>query len=576
MTEKKGDDHHKNAEVVEQKEDSITFDFSFLTKCKPELLFLLFFLFIFTLSISRLSTGIVDNETPAFFFARDAFWSSQMAITLDERGTFDQRSYYEMDGNTDASYHRPPLFGILSVTIANFAGISTLNAAYHLSLIVSLLLMLLIFLILRTINPTIAVLAMPLTLYIVQVPFYTYLTWGHWFTALNMVFSIAAAWAFIELDKKNTWLLLSIFISAGLLTHVRETIYFLVFPVAWFIFSILSSNFPRKEFLQFTKATVISLVISAAFLPYTIFQLTQKSNDPLFNLSLSVNPDTPLWSNFGFMKYILIVAIIAGLLTFFTTKNQSLRKAILFSLTFFALTFIGYLVPLFKKAVSQTRYFWPLVLAIVFGILLYTILTNLSSILKISKSKHLGLGIFVSLIITLILFNTVVPSEIPQYGYIIPEIWDGLKWIETNTGQHETVLYLFGDTMSGDSLFWMAKRPFAWVAQDFLLGQVGKNELSPTFKFGGSEAYRYEIKTGPLTYDYKLNPPGNKTICDYNYVYSARGSQYDQVTKYLGKTLNFFITNSSFTPVYQNPYIIILQNKNPGGPCFTTIKNVVN
>ncbi len=535
-----------------------------------EHVFLLVFFIFFAMGTSTYSTGHIDNEAPAFFYARDALWSTQMAYTLDERGFIDFRSPYEMDMQTDAVFHRPPMFPIIAVTLAHGIGIQIPNAGFHFMLFIAFFSALCFYLIIRKINVHIAMLSLPLSLFIFTSPFSTYATWGHWFSATNILFVFGGLLCFLFIKERRMWVVFGLLFGAGLLSHVRESVYFIYFFAVYFGFLFVTKHMDWRLMTKTVKGGMLGGLLALGFMPYILFRLKEGSGD-LIHITFRKNANTPVLQNFGWIWIVLVVGLVCALMLIWSKKrstvsHQAFRVGVLYGAIFLLFTYLSYFSDHFSKAGSQDRFYWPFVLALFFGLVLYRIITFISKRTAVQWGT-IGFAL-AAILVTMGIFVMAVPGDMPPYIYMYPETWQSFQWIQENTLSNEWTVYLYGDNLNGDSLFWMAKRPFAWVDQQDFFNKMTNGTVTSHFKFGGSEAYRYEVKTGPFSYAYKENKPDpGKTLCDFDYVYMNYVSISQPLVQYATTIGNVLMEKHQFTPIFKNGLAVILKNNNVGGEC---------
>lgn len=224
----------------------------------------------------------------------------------------------------------------------------------------------------------------------------------------------------------------------------------------------------------------------------------------------------------------------------------------------------------------QQRYFWPLYLAIFFGLTLYTAVNYLSKLLRTRRS------FLISLVVSIILIIVMVGAEVEPVqspGLIHPLLWEGFLWVRENTQQDDRILFAYGDGLDQKPVLLMGQRRSWFIEQESLISTMQQGILSPSFIIGevantdGSNPYR----TSLLTFDTHYKPGltkkiGERSVCDFDYIVIPRVSRQEAFAIYNNLMRNHLLLSSDRQETFSNQYLSIIRNDAPGGQCYEETK----
>jgi len=533
-----------------------------LKKINWEVLFILIFLGFLLNGISIFNGGQLSHETPYQFVAGDMFWLLNEAENIkDSEFIFDRQAEYT---NSKKLFNSFPFFQPLYIAqISYITGLKTHDALFHGNLFLMIFNVLLTYLLFRKINKNLATLSIPLSLFVFTWPFTFNITWGMQMSNMNFFMALIGLLVFTELEKKKMFIILGIINTAGIFSHVRETIIFNLGILLYFVITILRNKFSKQIFKKYIYSILVTCLIMFYFLPIlhgyyggygssTILKYCPGNPDSIHYLSLD---------NLSWFKYPIYLGLILSVFSIFTIKNKNQLKILAFAyVLLFArnFCFIG-------NKYTQIAHFTYLISIIFAGIFF----VNIAKIAKIKNKKI----IYVLGVVLLILVLYLIPIQTtpPSYAVSNPETWNAFEWIHPNLKKDATILFVYGDNFYQSTLFYGSKRRMDYIEPREFYATIQKNQLTPEFKISKGVLGPLLNRTGFFTIEkHTAEMLINGTICDYNYAYYNKVSREPIVQQYVGEINKILTEELNFQLVFENQLVQILKNPNPGGDCFET------
>jgi hypothetical protein len=535
------------------------------TKTLYEIAFIVMFVIALFVAVQLINDARVSHERPVAFWARDSFYSTQIITdTREGNGFLKGRAPYTIDYKTDSYYYRPPLFGAIGTMLSHSTGLNDFDIGYHLTFFVSLIMIALIYVMLRDISPKLAMISLPLTLLLYIWPFNAFLTAGHWPSTLNILFVIASILVYMHLKSIKSYVLFGLMIGAGMLSHTRETIYFLIFIFSLLIiYDVFKKKLTVSKMKRLLLSLGVGLVTYIGFIPYFIF--TMGTQDSLkLGYFPKTNFDTPTLFNFHWFVLLLLVAgVVCFSILLYLGKKKS-HVPYIFGIGFFIMIFSNVFISIGNKAAAQNRFFLPIVLAIFFG-------TTTYELIRIYCNKNWCY--FAAAIVFIVLILATHNFYTPTRGPVIESYyWDGLQFLADNVPENDTVLSLFTFQLGHDAVYWWTKRNVHIVLAELFVSDPNTME-NPIFKAKLHARESYAVRKG--LFDFEIHNPNENligfSVCNYSYVLIQKNySDLQLPTNEAWHVLNAYVTNErnnlirvkNMTIAYEDNWLMVLYNKN--------------
>jgi hypothetical protein len=504
----------------------------------------------------------VDHGYPYGFYAQDTFIFMSYQPYLEESGNWAHLAPYLSRGFTDVVQSQPSALEILSVLLAQATGFGYYTTTYLIVMILVMLAVLCFYFLIRTFNPKVALLSLPLNVLLFSQVFMSAFTWGNWpFFAGSCMF-VLFFWCLGRIKERWIPALGALAMSAVAFGHTSE--YIFIIPILGFMFlvDIASRQFNWAEWKRIAGMCIASAILAGYYLiiffstffhGYERQYLTPEST----GLSLFVSVTTPgTW-----LLLVMAAALLVGLMML--KKHRSLQIGIVL----FLIGFTNYLGT--GKRGLETRYMWPIYLSVFFGILLYFAITN------IAKQKlALRTCAIISIILTAFLANQYY-TEMGGPGILFKEGWQAMEWIAKETPKNSTVFYFYADGPSSQSalLFNTQRISDLLVTDEFIsmarIGQLKRNiQAESLFDHTNSLPYRKGLFSFGFRWEENnVQARSQKDLCSYDYYEFDKVSRIPGAGEYNRVVADHFVTKANFTKAYENDGVLILKNPRPGGDC---------
>ena len=538
---------------------------NFLKKNIFEIIFILIFL-IFLLKFSSVLSGQrVTHDSPYQFVAGDMFWLTAESLGIMETENLNTRASFLMKGDKEVFNNYPFILPMIVAELSFFTGFEVYDILFHLNIFFMFFIIGSLYLILRKIHQGIAIAGIPLVLLIYKWPFNYVLTWGGQMSDTNMFLVFFAIIIFMYLNIRYMFIVLGIVNAAGIFSHARESLIFNIGILFFFILQLILKKFDKKLFIKYVLSAIVTVVILSNWLP------TMKNIFGIYGGGQSIIKYCPaklssihvvLLSEFNFLKWVIVTGFFLAVISLFFSRISMNKKFGI--IMFFTFLFNSYFCVLGNKT-SQIRHFFPITLAFFLGFLIWIIL---SKIPLNKKFREFGV-ISISIIILCVFLFNFFPNSISEYPVSNPFTHEAFKWIENNLKNNERILYGYGDNHNQWTLFFLAKKVHDIIDHKDFFNQVQQRKIVSRFKVRKGSLGYYFKRTSLFNLDYYgIDFFENNTICDYNYFYFNKVSQFPVINMYSEKLKDILIDELEFTEVFTNPLVSILKNPDVGGVCF--------
>ena len=508
----------------------------------------------------------IQHDFPYSYLASDTFQHQTRAQWIKDTGNYKYEAPYYSAGYTNIVGFYPPILLHLSVLFSHISGLEVYDTILFITVFFAITGSLIFYNIISCWNKQIAILSMPLMTYIftireARVAFY----WGHWPALLGDFFLVACLWMLINLQKKHSGIILGILLAATTLAHTAATIFTVLFILIFFAIAVLRKKLEKKQLKNIIIAFTVLLILTAYFL--ILFKQTWMV---VFPFTFQIWTD---WTGGGgfitlqsFGTYtLLIMALGMFFIIFSKNQNNFFQKLIaLFSLGAGFTNYIG-----FSNRAFNFRFYWPILLSVLFGTGIYKIAKKVINHLTTFKSAAISLAV----IAILINYNYTPTGKID--GLMNQYTWQTLNWIKDNTENDAKIFFFYGDSYDQDGSLGNTHRRNTRVeiidlSQTLQNKKIEKEYPTKELIESGTELpYREGMFTYARVIAENKNVTGRKIrdVCSFDYYVFDKSGRYPVLVQFNQIIANTFAQHN-FTIVFDNPLSIVLKNQQHGGQCF--------
>jgi len=512
-----------------------------------------------------------SHDFPFAYLASDTFQHQVRAESIKEMGNYQYEAPYIVAGYNDNPGFYPPLVYHAGILFSYASGLETYDSTYLLVFILACFAALIMYLIIKQLNKSMAILSLPLSFLIFSNAPYIGFTWGHWPAVTAQFFLIAFFWLLSNIDLKKSFILFAIFLSGIIMTHTSEAIFAAIFLAIFFIY-----RFIRKDYSVLLKQSVIGAVISfiVCFYYLIIFKFTWAKMQAY---SFYVEPawESPMFGLFSF-KLLLIFILIGIIFSIFYFKK-----------TTSAAFFVGFIMVVigygnyfgFGPRAFQARFFWPIYLSIFFGAGLYFVLNMITK----QKAVIFGISILLVILLNLSFFSAVSPvtSRFTSSGIMDPQHWEMYKWFQENVETNSAkVLFFYGDSFGQNAILRNTHQPPYKVTVGFLTESI-ENKTIPRYYLasllGDHHGVYYAYRKSFFDYGYHAEEEEAKDptfyyrkmrdVCEFDYLVFDKLSQQPVFAQFNMLIANELAQKDWIRPAFENDYVAVLKNNKPGEGC---------
>ncbi|MCK5282722.1 MAG: hypothetical protein KAK00_04905 [Nanoarchaeota archaeon] len=530
----------------------------------------LFLIIVFTtflwISLGNLWDHKLNNSLPVGALASDNFLHLHFTEYLLQSRNMKYASIVAGSGYKDIIWHYAVILTPLAAVFSELTGLESFNSTIFLTFFFSIFGAAIMYFIIKNLNKTVAILSIPLSIFLFSRNFYFIFLWGQYQMIVSSFFVFLAVWCLARLNLKNMYILLAIAISASFHTHQAEAIVLVIFIFFYTLIKLISLRKIYPELIELIKAGILTLVISLYNI--LLFRTIYIKSGPLIDFS---NPHTGYLrtvylASFGWILIILTIGIIFSLF-YLKKKFKPILAYGLFMILWGNLNLIG--GTLGSRTIQQ-RYMWPISLSILFGMGLYLLI-------KVTKLKLPKILIYSISLIILFTLTSYYYQKMGPGSLVNQDQWNSITWIRDNVPEDSTVLFFYGDPYTQEAILYNTLKHTYVVTRPSYLEKFQQGVFNRTYLIynKGEYCHKYPYKTGILSFDYRFKNMTltiDRDICRFDYIHTDTISQNPQITQYNRLVVNKLFENG-FTRVYENGYTIILKNNNVNGDCMPeTIK----
>lgn len=503
----------------------------------------------------------IDHDHPYGYYAQDAFIFMSYQYYLEESGSWAHLAPYLARGHHDVIQGQPSVLEILSVLLAQTTGFSFATTTYAIVMLLVFLAALCFYLIIKQFSPKVALLSLPLNVLLFSNIFVSAFTWGNWPFFAGSAMLVLFFWCLNRSNERWVPALGALAMAAVAFGHTSEYIFIVPVLGVMLLIDIASKSFRLQAWKRIAGMAFASVLIAAYYLiifkgtflhDYQPQYLTPEST----GLSAFVSVTTP-----GILLAV-VVAVGAVLGAIMVRKHRVLQ----ISLFMLLLGFTNYVGT--GKRGLETRYLWPIYLSVFFGLLIYSILTNV-------RKQNLSprACAIISIVLTVALGSHYY-TDVSGAGLLSREGWQGMEWIAHETPPNASALYVYGDAYGQAAVLFNVRRNTDVILVEDYVAMAQSGQLRRTvqtervFDRTGDITYR----TGPLTFGHYVNTPdfaarGPRDLCGFDYYVLDKVSRISGAAQFNTMIAESLRTTGNFSTAYENPGVLILLNPRPGGDC---------
>ncbi len=548
-------------------------------------IFIVLFVGILLWMASPILHQALIHDRPISFASVDAYAWYVNAKSIYDSGSFKYTPPYFNLGLEGFTSPEPPLFVQLTAYLTYALGINLYDTQIFLGILLVIFSILMFFITIRNYKPSLSYFSLPLCTFVFTFPFVIGLLFGVLPAIFGFLFFFTSLFMLFYTEVKYSTIIFAVLFSAMIMGHTVRMFEFIFFGGAFIILALAFKQVNLAFLKKLAISTGLALIISVYYLP--VFGQRFSPGDNFSRTATGTKYLEIVLSDFGFVKYGIIIGLI--LCAYFLVKERKNVKSLV--LTFPIITFL--LVYFLRVSrVYQQTFFWPVLLGLAFGLVLFSIF-QLKYFTKLRKSVItcfiINLTLSVLLIYAYYYPHTWRFSDLSDRG-ITPDQnqWENLMWISKNTEPNSNILFFYFNDYPADFdyILFPAERQSYYVPVEEIDLAVQEGLMN---NYSIKKEYRILDYSSPFFY--KRNPKfplkagivdkkkylKNMSLCDFDYVYGKRSvyfhkeeayayQKYSNRAAYTVDLLNM-LEKGSFRLVYENDEAMILKNMNPGGAC---------
>jgi hypothetical protein len=508
---------------------------------------------------------LVHNK-PVYFGAGDGYLYAMFSNWVYDQGDFRHNPPYGSASFTDSIAYHPPMLPQVSAAFAHLSGLHGHDALPLLMALFVIAGAFMMYWLIRGYNRTVALLASALFVFLYVDRFIIGYVWGQALLHMGTFFLIALFFLVSKPELKYWWVPAGILIAGTINAHTSETVFFYGFGVFFLVTKLVLRQLTMQDVRwwvrQLVFATLLAMLLSFNFLTIFYHGYYQTSAT-----EITFKPMKP--EDFGAVRAPpvqdfhtpALIAIILGAVLALVLARKQAHPALVASGYMFLVGLANYIGVYYRA--FQTRFIWPVHLAVFFGLTLYFIVKKFA--------KAIIIPALVALIIAGVFVHAYYKPMHPDIIY--NEQWQGVEWLYANTPEDARILFLYGDGYS--QWIRMVKRLVFLVDTNDLVAMAQEGKLRRTMIIEPmlqNDLYLL-YRQGWFTFGQRAKEqnitiyPGPFDVCGFDYYVvdrrSAHAPQLAQVNVQLGNVL----LAHNMTLGYQNEHLVILKNTNVGGEC---------
>ncbi len=538
-----------------------------------ELIFISAFILLFlSLGIGKIFDNRIVHDYPPGYLASDVFFHYAASDSIKLTGGFEYYHSSLVGGFDDVLAVLPPLFYVTTNLFSSAVGIENYDSLMLITFVIYVLIFLVTYLFIRDfLGKKIAILSLPAFLFILIPNFNIAITWGRQYNILGFLFLISFFYVFwkFRFDKP---ILLGIISASLFLAYTEMMTYVVLITVFYVVYDLffLKKKYNLKKVIMFgATAAIISFYYFIVF--YNTFMKIEKRSLPTFQYISPVGGYRyPLFNQFG---WIGIVALLGILFAFFIFKKEKITSMLLF----FSLFILGYGNIIGYSRALRLRFFWPIVLALFLGVMVYSILVFSKSVIRFKLNGPVYY--VVSGLLILLFYLTIYSSQpfhLSPYSIATPADWEAFEYIDDNADEDAKIFLSYGNQFDQGFVPARTRRTNYYVKSDAWTEGFQTNTINRyyntflRYEHGGAWGYRKSF----FDFGYHLREVNDtytnlRDICDFDYYLFAKQGTPRELIYYNLVFANLMLSDygDNFEKAFENNMMVIIKNKKIEGDC---------
>ncbi len=522
----------------------------------------------------------IDHGYPYAYNAADTFQHQGRAAGILHVGDYQYEPMERVSGFfAEFPGYYPPTVSQLGALWAAFPRLDTYLTTPALIFLSTIISAALIYFIIRRFNKIVALLSLPLFLYMFSTPVaMRYFTWGHWPGIFGQLFIIMLAWVVLERDMPGWILFIIIALTGAFMAYTSYVIPTAILIIALLALLLWKGELKLKRILKLAIAAIVFLIIVSRFALIFVNVWSPLMEQQTVLTDWPGGGGAPQFAELGAIRYLIILGVILSIVILgqqFLKKKITQPLVILFGLLMLGLGYANAIG--FHKRAFFVRLYWPIYLSLFLGLILYY---GGKMLLQQSGMKwNTTIATAVTLILILTITLTIEKPDAGQ-GSLNQQLWDGITWLRDETPPDTTFAIMYGDVFVGD-IFLNLQRHHFLIEKDEYYELIQNNSVRRhMYSTIGTNWYPWAVvpedlsKENPIIwnweYDFNLiegNLWKDRDICDWDYVLFTKQSYQPILVQYGLYIANIMTENEWINIAYQNDLVVILHNTQKGDAC---------
>lgn len=569
-----------------------------------------YFLLMMWLGLGTLWGHTLSHDFPYGYSSSDAYQHQARVEWVKESGSYAHEYPGIVSGFKDViGYYMPGGFQI-SAAFSHASGLPSYDALYFMVYFSAILAGLVLYFAIRTYDKNVAMLSLPITTLIFAKTFYIGILLGQWPFTFGTLFLAGSFWALARLEIKKSAFLVALFVAAVAVTHTSELVFVVGLVGIAFLLSIM-----KKEWAKAKALVAAGVMALAAGLYYIIIFTYTWGKQFGYHFDIEhVNQGFPNVHLFGDFQLWILVIMVAGMVGIyyrnaiiafasgivFVAAVKLLNIPAMITSDFMVLATYGAFILLFlfvlwkrkpeivkvfgpymliigyasfigfSARAFQTRFMWPVTLAVLFGMGMHRLIIFAEKNTKIKWNPSYSAAIAVVIAAALIAMNY---SPLATQGTMYPERWEMFQWMQENADSEANVLFFYGDGYDQTSMLYNSGLDNYLVSFDDYVDGLNKQAIKREYIVARNMDYGPGLpyRKGLLDFRYHLYelPDPNYDVCSYDYYVLDKVTGREQLAPLVqyNNAIRQQFANNGMDVVFENEATAVLKNNNKGGDC---------
>lgn len=529
---------------------------------------LIFFAVMLFFGVAQINDYTINIDYPHGFRATDTFQNPGYSSYLKEEGAYKYNPPYASAGHENTIQHYPPGNIYLTALFSFLVDMDPYNITLLLLILWSIFAALVMYVIIKEFNKSVALLSLPLMPLLFYKGFMIAFTWGQFGLITGSFFLIALFWAVSKIRLKHSFIFLGLFLAATALSHPTELVIGLGFIVFYFAIKMVQDRFKinKDELKTVIKGSILFFALSVYYLIIFKFTWLDYFKEDFTFGKIETTTGAFLVANLSEFSWFLIPILLGLLLTLYLLFIQKKDNiALISSVYMLFFSYSNYLgVPNLAHRAFQNRFFLPIYLSLFFGIVIYQIVKYFIKSDSLYKIKSYFVPTVTILMLILLSF-TVYEKHDPS-GIMHPDLWNEFSWIKENTPNNSNLYFFYGDGYLQTGIFFAVQR-HSWGVE---INEYSKTLQEQTVKreyLSNSNYGMLYVREDIFRFKRIPFPDSVKDICNFDYYIFDKVGRYQPLIEYNKLIEEMFLKLGWMEVVQSTQRYDIVKNNKPGENC---------